>query len=82
MDPNESILKTTGDKATAPGNEDHHYCGAIEPIDFIESQDMGFHEANVIKYVARYRRKGGLQDLYKAAWYLARLITKVERIGE
>jgi hypothetical protein len=35
---------------------------------------LGFHAGNVVKYVARYKAKGGLEDLKKAAWYLRRLI--------
>lgn len=61
-----------------PVNHPSHYTtGKIEVIDFIEDQSLSFHEANVIKYVCRAKHKGNeLQDLKKAAWYLARLIAK------
>lgn len=36
--------------------------------------DIGFCEGNVIKYVTRWRKKNGLEDLYKAKTYLDRLI--------
>lgn len=36
--------------------------------------DIGFCEGNVIKYVTRWRKKGGLEDLLKAKQYLDRLI--------
>lgn len=36
--------------------------------------DIGFCEGNIIKYVTRWRKKGGLEDLYKAKTYLDRLI--------
>jgi len=52
-----------------------HYEMAIEPIEFIEANNLGFLEANVIKYISRYRNKNGLEDLKKARWYLDRLIT-------
>ena len=52
----------------------HYNSGKIEVIDFIEDQQLGFHAGNVIKYVARCRHKGGLEDLKKARWYLERLI--------
>lgn len=58
-----------------------HYTGDIEPIDLIESQRLGFHEGNIIKYVSRYRRKGGLNDLRKAQIYLDRLV-KIEAEAE
>lgn len=33
---------------------------------------------NVIKYICRWSKKGGLQDLEKARWYLNHLIEKVK----
>lgn len=55
-----------------------HYCqGAIETIDYIESLGIGeaFCQGNAIKYLSRYRLKGGVEDLRKARWYVDRLIT-------
>lgn len=52
-----------------------HYSNlSIEPIQFIETNEMGYHEGNVIKYVSRWRNKNGLEDLKKARWYINRLI--------
>lgn len=78
----EELLESVNSKSKAPGNEDNHYYGQIEPIDFIEDQDLGFHEANIIKYIARYKKKGGVEDLRKAAFYLYRLINKVEKYSK
>lgn len=63
-----------------PVNHPAHYTqGRIEVIDFIEDQQLGFHEGNVVKYVARARWKGReLQDLKKAQWYLQRRIEALE----
>ena len=36
---------------------------------------QGYCKGNFLKYVWRYRDKGGKTDLYKAQWYLTRLIT-------
>lgn len=52
----------------------HYNFGKIEVIDAIEDWGCGFHVGNVIKYVARYKHKNGLEDLKKAKWYLDRLI--------
>lgn len=52
----------------------HYNFGKIEVIDVIEDWGCGFHAGNVIKYVARYKHKNGLEDLKKAKWYLDRLI--------
>lgn len=60
-----------------PVNHPSHYTqGKIEVIDFIEDQKLGFHEAQVIKYICRAKHKGNeIQDLQKARWYLDRLIS-------
>jgi len=58
-----------------PVNHPRHYTqGKIEVIEYIEDQGMGYHAGNVIKYVSRYKLKGGVEDLRKARWYLDRLI--------
>jgi hypothetical protein len=44
---------------------------AIESAGYGES----FCAGNVIKYVWRYKKKGGVSDLKKAKWYLERLIS-------
>ena len=40
----------------------------------IEATDTG----NIIKYICRWKRKNGLEDLKKAKWYLEHLINIVE----
>lgn len=57
----------------------HYTCKGIQPIDYIENNNMDFNEGNVIKYVTRYKEKNGLEDLKKAMFYLQRLI---DRYGE
>ncbi len=39
---------------------------------------QGFLKGNCMKYLWRYRQKGGLQDLLKSEWYQTRLIAFVE----
>ena len=57
-----------------------HYSGKIECIDCIESAVAelngfeGFLAGNVIKYVFRFKRKNGKEDLQKAEWYLSKLM--------
>lgn len=53
----------------------HYSSLAIEPIQFIETNELGYHEGNVVKYVSRWRSKNGIEDLKKAQWYIERLIT-------
>lgn len=55
-----------------------HYDFPIAPIDFISKNGLGWHEGNIIKYVTRYKRKKGLEDLKKARHYLDMLIADLE----
>ncbi|MNB95740.1 hypothetical protein D3C75_429270 [compost metagenome] len=68
-----------------PVNHPAHYtAGAIECIDAIEaataqlSGKEAYSTGQIIKYVWRWRMKGGAEDLQKARWYLDRLIGAVE----
>jgi hypothetical protein len=55
-----------------------HLPGGVEVIDVAET--LGFCLGNVVKYVLRADHKGEpLEDLRKAAWYLAREIQRRER---
>lgn len=61
-------------------NKPPHYSIGIEPIDAIESWDLGFCLGNTVKYIARAEHKGTpLQDLQKARWYLDREIASLEK---
>ncbi len=51
-----------------------HYNKGIEVIDFILDQKFSYIEGNVVKYISRYKKKNGLEDLKKAQWYLNRVI--------
>ena len=60
-------------------NHPAHYQGEIECIDAIEASMSkeafaGHCKACAIKYLWRYKDKGGVESLEKAQWYLARLI--------
>lgn len=63
--------KTTHDPVNHPS---HYLAGGLEVMDIIDAYNLGFCEGNVLKYILRWRKKDGLQDLNKAAWYLNRLI--------
>ena len=51
-----------------------HYLLAIQPVEYIHANNIPFCEGNVIKYVTRWRSKGGIQDLRKARHYIDLLI--------
>ena len=41
----------------------------IQPYEFISKNDLSFFQGNVVKYVCRYQRKGGIEDLKKIVHY-------------
>lgn len=56
----------------------HYKEQAIQPIEYIEANNLGYHEGNIVKYVTRYKLKGGIQDLEKAKHYIELLIAHTE----
>ena len=61
----------------------HYNSGNIECIDAIEESMekeafAGYCKGNVIKYLWRYEYKNKIEDLKKAQWYLAKLVTLLE----
>jgi hypothetical protein len=52
----------------------HYKDKGIQPIVYIHANNLGFCEGNVVKYVTRWRDKGGEADLRKAIHYLELLI--------
>jgi hypothetical protein len=53
---------------------DHYKSKAIQPWDYIASNNLGYLEGCIIKYISRHREKGGLEDLRKARHFLEKLI--------
>ena len=52
----------------------HYLKYNIQPVEFIIKNNIGFVEGNIIKYVLRFKEKGGVQDLLKAKHYIELLI--------
>jgi len=58
----------------------HYTAGSVECIEAIAAATVGLEgieavcTANVIKYLWRWKMKGGVTDLEKAKWYLEKLI--------
>lgn len=71
-----SVSADTLTRQLAEAPESSHYkSGEVEPIHLIESQRIGFHLGNAIKYCARAEFKGNpTGDLEKAIWYIKRRI--------
>ena len=62
---------------------DHYRQKSIQPWTAMESwmtreEFEGYLRGNVIKYIARYKDKNGIEDVYKARHYLERLTEHLE----
>lgn len=61
-------------------NHPPHYEGKVECIDALESATAGLEgieavdTANAIKYLWRWKKKNGKEDLKKAIWYIKHLL--------
>ena len=56
-----------------------HYQNAdIQHWDFVWAQDMDYFQGQVTKYVTRWKKKNGIQDLHKARHFLQKYIELVE----
>lgn len=53
-----------------------HYIdyGSIQPWDVVAHFGLNFFEGNALKYILRWRKKGGCGDLEKAIHYLEKQI--------
>ena len=54
---------------------DHYKKHKIQPWDAIHDWNLGFFTGNAVKYIARHKDKGGLEDIKKARHYLDKLIS-------
>ena len=57
-----------------PINPDYYKGYVIQPIDYIMKNNLGFCEGNVVKYISRWNKKGGTEDLRKAIRYIEILL--------
>jgi len=56
----------------------HYKDMAIQPVEFIIANGLGFCEGNIIKYTCRYKQKNGVEDLRKVIHYAEMLIASLE----
>jgi len=73
------------ERADAVDSPAHYQTGGLECIDVIDALTgplrgkEAVYLGNVIKYLFRYPKKNGSEDLKKARWYLNRLIDEVDK---
>lgn len=55
----------------------NHYRGnGLQPFDVINAFGLDFYEGNALKYLLRWRKKNGIEDLVKARTYIQQLIDR------
>lgn len=59
--------------------QSHYTVRNPEAIEVIQAWNLDYLEGNVLKYLARWRYKGGVADLEKASVYLQWLIEREKR---
>lgn len=76
-------MKWTIPEETKPSDRqvggDHYVSLPIQPSHYIRANDLGWYEGNVVKYITRYKQKGGRADIEKVIHY-AQLI--LEELNE
>ena len=48
----------------------HYKNQKIQPIEYILENELPFIEGNIVKYITRWREKGGIEDLKKVKHYV------------
>ena len=74
---NKDIFKDVFPQSRQVGG-DHYKEFNIQPFEFISKNELTFFQGNVVKYVCRYKRKNGVQDLEKIIHYCELEIKKLK----
>ncbi len=51
-----------------------HYKSNMECWDYILANDLGYLEGTAIKYITRWKKKNGVEDILKAIHFLEKLV--------
>ena len=77
-------VKMDGGSTDMVNHPSHYTQGGIECIDALKAATVGKRGiegvcvANVIKYLWRYEKKNGIEDIRKAKFYIERLLKELE----
>lgn len=63
----------------SPGETGHYSDLNPEPIQIEEMWNLDFFEGSALKYLVRYKKKGGVEDLEKVIFYCGRMIDRENR---
>lgn len=65
----DELLQWVSEKGSEQVGGNHYRNKAIEPIQYIMENKLGYCEGNVVKYVTRHAEKGKTEDIRKAIQY-------------
>jgi len=57
-------------------NPNHYLDFAITPYEYIVKNNLNWEQGNSVKYITRYKKKNGKEDLLKAIKYIELLIER------
>lgn len=55
----------------------HYKDMPIQPVEFTHKNNLNFCQGSVVKYISRYKKKNGIEDLKKAKHFVE-LLAKLE----
>lgn len=76
---NDPAPKATSSALDVQEGGDHYKKMKIQPVEYIHANGLQWAEGTVVKYVSRWRDKGGIEDLKKARHVLDLLIELEEK---
>lgn len=60
---------------------DHYQGASMQPFNVIDAFGLDFYEGSAVKYLLRWRKKNGVEDLEKAKHYIEILIEREQKNG-
>lgn len=75
------VVSSVKDPLDTQCGGDHYKKNSIQPIEYILANKLGYVEGNIIKYITRWRDKGGIEDLNKIKHYCDFLIKNEQEKG-
>lgn len=70
----EEIKESEGVKKPDAVKPEHYRANGSDVIKFCQDNNLDFLQGNVVKYITRYKKKNGKEDLLKAKEYINRMI--------
>ena len=71
-------LPTSTDPFKKQVGGNHYKDLAIQPIDYIMQNGLGWCEGNIVKYITRHSLKGGRKDIEKVIHYAEMLLAEYD----